>query len=136
MSDTTIQAFQGIAVAGLSILGSWLVARLSKRARSEQTDVDAQSRATDAWESYSARLEKRLDDLEHRFQAAERQQDEDRRRIRRLERERENDRDLIRRLVYRLRWALGEIRRLGGDVPPSYDTLADDASHRIEFDRS
>lgn len=134
MSDAWVMALQAVVVAAISLLASYLVAKISKRATDEQTDVDAQANATKAWESYSARLEKRLESLEGRFEEAEKRHEEDRRRIRSLERQRESDRDLIRRLVFRLRWALGEIRRLGGTVPEQYDTIANDAATRLDLD--
>lgn len=134
MGEPMLQAVQAVLVAVISVGGTVVVGRLSKRAQGEQTEVDAQAKATEAWQGYAEKMEERLDRLEERFQEAERKHEEDRRRIRRLERERENDRDLIRRLVYRLRWALNEIRRLGGTVPDHYDSLADSAEGRLEVE--
>lgn len=135
MNDAAVLAIQGVVVALISAAGTVIVGRLTKRAQNEQTEVNSQARATEAWQEYATKMEERLDRVENRLQTVQEQSDEDRRRIQRLERQRENDRDLIRSLVHRLRWAFAEIRNLGGTVPAHYDGLADRAEIRIEADR-
>lgn len=134
MSEPYIMAAQAIVVGLIMFGGQVLVARLSKKAQTEQTEVDSQAKATEAWQQYAEKMEQRLNTLEARFAEVEAQHEEDRRRLRALERRRENDRDLIRTLVHRLRWAFAEIKRLGGVVPEHYDSLPDRAELRMTTD--
>lgn len=134
MSDSVITAIQAVIVAALVLAGQVAVARLSKGAQTEVVEVDAQEKATKAWQEYAAEMKGRLDSMETRLGEAEVRETDNRRRISALERGREQDRDLIRRLLFRLRRAMDEIRRLGGSPSDGDGEVADLAEARLELD--
>lgn len=124
LSQTAITAIQTIVVAALVFLGQYVVARLSNKAQGATTEVDSQSRATEAWQKYAEEMKSRLDSIEGRLNEAER-------RVRALETQSARDLDLIRRLVQRLRLAIKSISDLGGTVPEEDREIADLADLRL-----
>lgn len=133
MNDAWITAIQTIVVAVMVFGGQFIVARLSKSAQSETTEVDAQSEATKAWKDYAAEMRARMDALEQQVKAYREQQEADRRRIYALERQSDLDLGLIRKLVHRLRAAFVEIQRLGGNVPAEDTELTEMAQIRLDL---
>lgn len=132
MNDAAIGALQAVSVASIVFGGQWVVARFSKKANEDTVEVDAQAKATEAWQRYAEKMETRLDGLEDRLEDQQAQIDEGRKRIGILERQSERDRELIRRLVTRLRATLNEIKRLGGSVREEDEDLADVAQLRLD----
>ena len=124
-NDPVIVAAQTIVVALLVFAGQYVVARYSKKAHSESTEVDAQEKATTAWKDYALEMKSRLDNLEDRLGRAER-------RVSSLEHEKTHDRDLIRALIVRLRAAQREVQRLGGAVQDADLEVVDLAQHRLD----
>lgn len=133
MSPATITALQAVAVALLVLLGQVAVARLSKKAAEAPVEVDAQAKATDAWQKYAEKMETRLDLMDRRLLEAEAREEDNRRRIAALERQSERDKDLIRRLLGRLRRALDEVQRLGGRTSEADLEVLDLADTRLEL---
>lgn len=134
MSDSLVTGLQAVVVALFVLIGQVAVARVSKGAQTEVAEVDAQAKATQAWQDYAAEMKNRIDRMETRLEDAERSANDDRRRIAALERQSEADKDLIRRLVGRLRRALDEIRRLGGTVSDADMEVLDLSNTRLELE--
>lgn len=127
LSDSTVTALQAVAVALLVLIGQYAVAKMSNKVQTKATNVDANSAATTAWQSYAVEMRTRLDGLEDRLTNAER-------RVRALEAQSTRDLDLIRRLVHRLRSAFRAISDLGGVVAEEDIELADLADLRAQAD--
>lgn len=129
VSQTTVTAIQTIAVAALVFLGQYVVAKMSNKAQAKNTDVDSQSKATEAWQKYAEEMKERVDSIESRLNEAER-------RVRALESQSVRDLDLLRRMLHRFRHFMHTLRDLGhhDHVTEDDEELADLAHVRVSAD--
>ena len=127
LSPATLTFVQTVAVGGLVFLGQYVVAKLSNKAQEKGTDVDSQSKATEAWQKYAEEMKTRLDSLESRLTSAEE-------RVRLLETQSARDLDLLRRVVYRFRKVLADLRHLGVSAHIEDEELLDLVQIRLDRD--
>lgn len=124
MGNALILAIEGVVVAVIGLLGSWLVARLSKKATDKTVEVQEDANAVAGFHQLVGDLQQDLARLRRDTEALRRELDETKRHVRDLENARSKDKTLIRYLVEYARKLRTELQTRGvmvPDPPPGLD---------------